>query len=148
MRPGFDDTSATDLRLIVVNIFSAAAGVTTVFSACHFPSATDAVITLINYIVTAALPVISVNLRPAATGIRSRLGAGHIVWTTNMRGGVVHQSATAATAVILYVMKASAADLLSPVVHDSIAASRVITVWPTTYAIVHRYQRIHSLLSL
>jgi len=87
-----DDASATHVRLIVVGVSTAAAGVAAVIFPYQLPSATDVRITVIDCAVAAAVRGISVNTRTTAAGIRAvSLVADHTV-ATHSRGPVVDDS--------------------------------------------------------
>jgi len=66
---GTDDAIAADMCMIVVCVVPAAAGVTTVVFIAQISVATDFVVTVIDFTVTAAMGLVAVNRGSAAPGI-------------------------------------------------------------------------------
>jgi len=124
IRLGSDDTVTAHMSMIVVGVFSTAAGVSAETPAFQLSTAAIIVFAVVDLAAAAAVRVGSVDLRSAAARIQAEdLVAQDVGRTAEMVPGAVHQSATAAGVVGHHGLDAPTAHAAAPVVYDSIAAT-------------------------
>jgi len=121
---GSDDTVAADVGLIVIGVFSTAAGETAETLVLQLSTAADVVVAVIDLTVAAAVGAGSVDLRSAAARIHAvDLEARNIAGAAEMIPGTVHEPAAAARVVRYQGLDATATHAVAPIVHHSIAAA-------------------------